>query len=405
MKYFFILGTNQALSLAELDSVIGGIDKGQIYNKTVFIIDTEKKIDAKKLISRLGGTIKIGIIEKEDIAMYSSDMMGAIKNMLAPSEGKYKFGISNYAKFASPSKDKQVAMTIKKYLKDKGQSCRWVVAKEKVLSSVVVEQNLMKGRGIEVVIVGDYKKCFLGKTLAVQPFKDLATRDYGRPSRDDHSGMLPPKLAQIMINLSGAKQDDFLLDPFCGSGTIISEAMVMGYKNIIASDLSDKAIADTKNNTAWIARKFDIKTKPEIFQSDVRKLIGTIKNKSIDAIVMEPYLGPQRGKIDQVKLQLELNKLYTEAISIFDKILSKNGKIVMIWPIRNLGDHVKNSKHSTGHSKNIVLSPSLGGFKMVKLLDDEQRQALKNSFSKRGNIIYGREGQKVWREIVILERN
>jgi tRNA G10 N-methylase Trm11 len=251
----------------------------------------------------------------------------------------------------------------------------------------------MKGRGIEIMIAGDYKKCFVGRTLAVQPFKDLATRDYGRPSRDDHSGMLPPKLAQIMINLAGTKKDGFLLDPFCGSGTIISEAMVMGYKNIIASDLSDKAIADTKNNTAWIARKFDVKTKPEIFQSDVRKLAGAIKGKSIDAIVMEPYLGPQRGKIDQVKLQKELNKLYTDAIGIFDKILSKKGKIVMVWPIRNPGD------------KNIVLSPSLGGFKMVKSLGEEQRQDLKNSFSKRGNIIYGREGQKVWREIVVLERS
>ncbi len=392
MKYFFILGTNQALSLAELGSVLGGVEKGQIFNKTVFIIDIKKELDAKDLINHLGGVIKIGIIEKANTKMYSREMLKAIKNMLLPGEGKYKFGISNYAKFASPFKDKKLAMTIKKYLKEKECSCRWVVGKDRVLSSVIVEQNLMKGRGIEILIAGNYKECFVGRTLAVQPFKVLAARDYGRPARDDYSGMLPPKLAQIMINLSGINKNQFLLDPFCGSGTIISEAMVMGYQNIIASDLSNKAIHNTKNNIAWITRKFNIKTKVKIFQSDVRKITSIIKNNSIDAIVMEPYLGPQRGQIDQFSLQKELNKLYSEAITVFEKILIKKGKIVMIWPIRNLPD------------KQILLSPNLQSFKMVKLLPEKQRQALKNNFSKRGNIIYGREGQKVWREIVVLER-
>ena len=74
MKYFFILGTNQALSLAELDRVIRGVEKGKIYNKTVFIIDLEEEIDAKQIIGRLGGTIKIGLIEKEDILPFLIDI-------------------------------------------------------------------------------------------------------------------------------------------------------------------------------------------------------------------------------------------------------------------------------------------------------------------------------------------
>ena len=60
-------------------------------------------------------------------------------------------------------------------------------------------------------------KGFLGQTLVVQPFKVLSKRDFGRPARDDHSGMLPPKLAQIMINLA-RRNDDIstktILDPF-----------------------------------------------------------------------------------------------------------------------------------------------------------------------------------------------
>jgi len=32
--------------------------------------------------------------------------------------------------------------------------------------------------------------------------------------------MLPPKLSMMMINLSGAKKTDIILDPFCGSGAV-----------------------------------------------------------------------------------------------------------------------------------------------------------------------------------------
>ena len=117
------------------------------------------------------------------------------------------------------------------------------------LSSVVVEQNkLTTAQGAEIVIVQFDKKLFLGKTIAVQPFKELSFRDYGRPARDDYSGMLPPKLAQIMLNLSGAKPADTILDPFCGSGTILTEAMLMGYQDLVGSDVSSKAIEDTGKN-------------------------------------------------------------------------------------------------------------------------------------------------------------
>jgi len=66
----------------------------------------------------------------------------------------------------------------------------------------VVEQNKLIESGIEFCLIVDKNRVFLGKTLVVQPFKDLSKRDFGRPARDDHSGMIPPKLAQMMINLA-----------------------------------------------------------------------------------------------------------------------------------------------------------------------------------------------------------
>jgi hypothetical protein len=38
--------------------------------------------------------------------------------------------------------------------------------------------------------------------MALQDFESYSKRDYGRPARDPRTGSLPPKLAQILINLA-----------------------------------------------------------------------------------------------------------------------------------------------------------------------------------------------------------
>jgi tRNA G10 N-methylase Trm11 len=88
--------------------------------------------------------------------------------------------------------------------------------------------------------------------------------------------MIPPKLAQVMINLARRDEADFqdkiLFDPFCGSGTILMEAYLMGIKNIIGSDLSDRELFQIVNKTYnWIIdfKKDTTKNNINIFQSDV----------------------------------------------------------------------------------------------------------------------------------------
>ncbi len=143
---------------------------------------------------------------------------------------------------------------------------RYVENKEEALSSVTVAKNGLTNRGREFLIsplfkegAGGGQRYSLAKTEAVQPFEQFSARDFGRPGRDDLSGMLPPKLAMIMINLAQTSLNSILLDPFCGSGTILSEALLLGYKNLIGSDISEKAVEDTKINIDWIAKEFNKK--------------------------------------------------------------------------------------------------------------------------------------------------
>jgi len=400
MKYFFVLGNNAALSIAELSAVFGLNEKKQNYfqilNSEILALERKEKIIAKKIIKKLGGTIKIGEIITEISKGRDARIIEETKKLLNFQEKKLNFGFSYYGR--QKFNEKQIAMEIKKYLRQNNISCRWVASKEKTLSSVVVEQNKLIDNGIEIILIEADKKLFLGKTLAVQPFKELSYRDYGRPRRDDRSGMLPPKLAQIMINLSGAKLTDVVLDPFCGSGTILSEALLAGYKNIIGTDILKKAVNGSKLNIDWLKKKSKIFNLParagnyklKIFQANAAELGEFIPPRSVNAIITEPYLGPQRGKINYHKTIAELENLYSKALAEFKKILNPKGRAVIIFPIFNTNRSARN------------INPDLNGYKILNPIPKNLLGEKNIRLTKRNTIIYGRPGQKIWREILVL---
>ncbi len=393
MQYFFILGSNPTLSLAELTAVF---NNGKFFpvQKNIAFLETDYEIKAN-IIKNIGGTIKFGIIYNKITSPAPKDILKSVAVFAKPEkiESKFNFGISYYGK--SKIKLKILGMEFKKLLKQSAINSRWVISREPTLSSVVVEQNkLVTEKGTEIVIIEFNKKLFLGKTIAVQPFKELSFRDYGRPARDDYSGMLPPKLAQMMINLAGAKLDSAILDPFCGSGTIITEAMLMGYTNIIGTDISSKAIIDTKKNIEWTKNNFQLPIfNFQPINTDATQISKQIALQSIDVIITEPYLGPQRGNIEIQKIITVLEKLYSKSLQEFNKILKPNGRIVIIWPVFQ-------EKHQP-----VFINPNIIGLKIINPMPSDLQ---KNTFIKltnRNTIIYGREGQKVWREIVILEKS
>ena len=424
MKYFFVLGTNPALSAAEIIAVLGSEEEARVVSGNILILENPAT-DALKLIKRLGGTIKIGVINSEVNRHDNEKIKQGILNIIEEDleekgeASKYCFGISHYGQSKLPVFP--IGLTIKKTLKQNGVSCRLVTSKEKTLSSVVVEQNNLTRQGIEIVLIEEAGTMYLGRTEAVQDFKSLSFRDFGRPNRDDASGMIPPKLAQIMLNLSGKipavgtqylafppdrTQDvaflPSILDPFCGSGTILMEAALMGIKNLIGSDISDKAISDTKNNLAWLKNNFaDVKsasraclgTNFQLFNISATEISQKIKLNSVDAIVTEPYLGPQRGNPDPLKTKTDLEKLYSAALREFKKILKPYGRVVMIFPVRAEG--VRPDFH--------FMNPNLDGWQIVNPLPESLQEKLHTT--RRGTIVYGRPGQKVYREIVVLKKS
>ncbi|MFA5109724.1 MAG: methyltransferase domain-containing protein [Patescibacteria group bacterium] len=400
MKYFFVLGTNTALSVAELAASLNWKEP-RLLAADFLTAEVDLEIKADNLIKRLGGLVKIGRVATEvesgDAARLRAEveLLAGVKQ--AKNTGhKFNFGLSDYGHRVFDKKD--LGLKLKKYFQERGTSSRFVVSREKTLSSVVVTQNKLIGRGMEIVLAEDAEKgkagtgkILIGETLAVQLFKDLSRRDFGRPARDDLSGMLPPKLAQIMINLAQINDvNAVIIDPFCGSGTVLTEAALLGYKNLFGSDISLKAIEDTRKNLSWTRELYGINDcKIKLAVKNAVDLSKFIKAGYADVIITEPFLGPQRGMINFNSVMNNLEELYSRALREFWKVLKTGGRVVMIWPLF-YGQR--------------PIAPSYEGFKILDMVPEELRNSRFIKKNNRPTIIYGRPGQKVYREVVVLEK-
>lgn len=375
-KYAFILGQASHLAAAELLNVLNQ-PKDYLWQDNFLIADT--RLEPTALLKQLGGTIKIAkvIAKLKNLTDFkTADWCQFLETQ--DLSGKFTFGFSVYH---ASQKDYQhlfkLALSVKKALKPK-TSIRLVTSKEPILSSVIVTKNNLLNK--ELLFLKTADTWALAVTVAVQDFDDYGQRDILRPERDSRSGMLPPKLAQMMINLSGTNKNLVLLDPFCGSGTILQEAMLLGFKNIHGTDISQKAIVDSQANIDWLKNKYNLKNKVNLKLSDVQNLTKIFKNQEIDLIVTEPFMGDARNL--QAATISELKKLYYQAFLSFAKICSPQAKIVFIFPAINL----QNQTITTLDQKAIASC----GWQQLH--------------SPLGELIYQRPGQTVTRNITLWRR-
>ena len=265
---------------------------------------------------------------------------------------------------------------------------------------------------ISIVIPAYNVSSYIGDALHsvfVQDFEDYGRRDYQRPVRDEQQGMIPPKVAQSMLNLMGAKSGDTLLDPFCGIGTILQEGMLLGFK-MLGTDINKHAITGSEKNLEWFRNRYKIpKGKYHLETSDATKVSTIVENlkrinafKTISGIVTEGTLGPVYSKYpkpDEIQTNFKnLADLYAQAFTEFAKFLEDKGKIIICLPAYKKGlssyemmpnlDFAANSGYTT---EDIFPSNLASKFSFLKL-------------TPRNTVIYDRKDQIVAREIVIFKK-
>ena len=277
-----ILGHQPQISLAELESLYPSSNI-QTLNRQAAILEAEINVD------ELGGTIKTAepIVDKTSVDECLSFIEHYYKADLPQS--KINLGFSYYGASA-PSDFGRKILGLKKNLKKAGMSVRIVnQINDKVLNSAQVTYNkLLTDKGCEWMIIKKHGLFVVAKTLSVQDVDQFAARDFERPFRDAQNGMLPPKLALTLVNLAtSGKESGTVLDPFCGTGVVLQEALLRGF-DATGTDINPAMAHASVANLDWLKSKLDIKGKYSTEQGDATKHNWG----EFDFVAAETYLGP-----------------------------------------------------------------------------------------------------------------
>ncbi|USN96344.1 MAG: methyltransferase domain-containing protein [Candidatus Nomurabacteria bacterium] len=300
--YIAMLGRQPAISMAELERTF---DDVRWFSHDMALVNTDE-LD----IEQLGGTVKAGRVILElsgaDWRKTSVELVRTYFEKWSSATGKITLGVSVYGFKVSPRDVQRTGLILKSQLKSKGVSLRLVPNEQPILSTATSHHNKLglSPNKIELLVVrGHGGKVVIAESTGSQNITALARRDQARPARDAFVGMLPPKLAQIMINLAKPSgRPPVILDPFCGTGVILQEAALMGY-DANGTDLSEKMVSYSQRNLEWLKEKYNTRSRLTVSAGDA---MTTIWDQPIDAVVCESYLGqpfsapPSPKKLEEV---------------------------------------------------------------------------------------------------------
>lgn len=391
MKTVFILGRQPDIGIAELESLCGA-NKLELTNKFAVVANINPKAVS---INRLGGTMKLAKL----LAFLPSTDWKKIEDYLVSSlpeqvdnipEGKIRLGLSLYGIGIDSRRINYTGLILKKAIKAQGRSVRVVPNKSKDLNTAQVIHNQLAGpTGLELLLIADGNRTIVAQTVAVQDIDAYAARDQRRPMRDAKVGMLPPKLAQTIINLTVGGTDTgkgTVLDPFCGTGVILQEALLMGF-DIIGTDIDQRMVDYSRHNiNQWLIPNWGLDKIATIETGD-----ATNANwKPLpNFIACETYLG--RPFSNEPKPEI-LRQIIQDVDTIHYKFL------------QNVARQTKPG------FRLCIAVPSWktrSGFKHLKTLDSlEKLGYTRLSFTHVDNseLIYHRPDQIVGRELLVLTR-
>lgn len=310
-----ILGRQPAISIAELEQVFGS-DTVSFFSDTTALVDTDS-LD----ITRLGGTLKAGVVISElsgDWQQVSRKIVSYYTESLGGKTGKTTLGISAYGFPVSGRDVQRTGIVLKQKLKNSSGSLRLIPNADVALTTATSHHNKLglSDNKLELLVVRSKNgKIVVAESVGSQNITALARRDQERPKRDAFVGMLPPKLAQIMINLAHAESSARVLDPFCGTGVVLQEAALLGH-SVYGTDLAEKMIRYSRDNLNWLQDSHHLTFDWHLHEGDA---MTTTWQQPIGAVVCEAYLGqPFSAPPSPAKL-VEVRKNCNHIISTFLK--------------------------------------------------------------------------------------
>jgi tRNA G10 N-methylase Trm11 len=441
--YAFVLGKNWLLSLAELIVYIRdrGLSEGvKDYSRTTAVVEIEEKLDDEQLVeiqSALGGCFKVGrvvsaydrsLVEGAFPARGKVDKQARKVFQEAPwasriwskmRGGKVKFGVSTY-----PMVGKQTTIDLRRFTlgldewtkkrilergarkavyyvyegPDKRDARRPNVA---LWPQSIGRHGLLSPPNAELLALLMEDTLYIAKTIAVYDSTLQRYRDETRPFMSAEIST-SPKICRTLLTLAGARPGDTVLDPFCGTGTLLMEAAMLGMK-CIGVDIEQSMVQGAGQNLKWLGSGLGEWLDFKLIKGDARNVSKLIEGQ-VDAVAFEPHLGPtysERPSHEDATASMdELTSMYREVLESLESCIRPGGRIAMTLPVVN----------TTENQVSIDLAPMMDGtgFVVFKLLPKDafvdsapQHQQLK-VVPERSTLPERKRGQIVERNVVML---
>jgi hypothetical protein len=407
-SYAATLGHQPAISISELAAKIEGFASPVVVLQSAVIFESPAELSAKEL-SMLGGTVTLAKKLSASVA-HTGEIPALLAKEMTGLKGKVTFSLRCTG--MAPRDIHGLYRACKEQLKKAGIASRYVGTERIPAAAILLkDSHLLDGKGgCELMVIKQKESLWVGRTLAAQDIEAYVKRDMKKPVRDTTVGLLPPKLAQVLLNLgewmvaqeaaskkdSPKKEVTTVLDPFCGTGVIPMECLLRG-DDVIATDVSLKAVNGCTKNLEWTRKEYDIPkkdVKSKVEKHDATKAFEFAAKEMPSVIVTEGTLG--RPLTDRPN-QKEMASLKSEAEKLTIAFL-KNVReslpgvpVVMTWPVwYGKNAQLKLEKIRTELPKlgfTIVVPP---GLRPVDTPD--------------GTLVYRRADQFVGREIVLLRQ-
>ncbi len=166
--------------------------------------------------------------------------------------------------------------------------------------------------------LGFFTKSFFifGVQLAAVPAKPFLERGPGnRPFR--HPSTMPPKLARCLVNLARAPVGGLVLDPFCGAGSLLLEAGLVGCR-VLGMDVRADMVEGCSRNLAAFRVPWD-----GLLVGDARRLPVT----AVDCVASDlPY-----GRASSARGG-SLQAVFSDFLRDATRVLPRGGYLVVALP-------------------------------------------------------------------------
>jgi tRNA G10 N-methylase Trm11 len=319
------------LSYLEACSVLGGrlLNSRQPW-EDIAILELK---DAKGGYENLAGVHKVAVSITPNPRARLDDI-AELEEFLGGLDDDFNFSVSLYSPEAvGESEYEEVLSTILSVVREAGFRKANLVRPRN--GTEVLTREISSRRIIDFVILKLGEKYMLGATLYVPDARQFQVRSNERPVVSSQIS-ISARLAHLLLNLSGVRKGGVVLDPFCGSGTILAEALTAGL-NCIGVDRDRNRIENSRQNLEWLSKALKVPPKSYSLKvGDSTRLEALMDGVQVDAVVTEPILLPRIDSaptLDKAKKMIRnSSRLYSEALYSMAAVVRKGGRVVIVAP-------------------------------------------------------------------------